>query len=51
MAEFILILHFLYPAPAATAVLFPSQQACETAKTQALELSRARAVCVPRNAP
>lgn len=62
MGEFILILVMLYGhhgAPAATSILFPSEQACEVAKKLALaefdgRTSRgpmtSRAVCVPRNA-
>ncbi len=59
-SEFILILVILYGhhgAPAATSILFPSEQACEAAKKLAVaEFSfqykpPARALCVPRNTP
>ena len=57
MTEYILILLVLYGhhgAPALTSVLFPTEKACEAAKSKAVsEFSftyvPARAVCVPRN--
>lgn len=57
MGEFILILALYYAGKsvAVTAVLFPSQAACEQAKAASLTefdvgMSRTpRAVCVPRN--
>lgn len=52
MSEYILILLFQLSGPAVTSILFPSQQACETAKTIALDAfkkpTHAYAACVPR---
>jgi hypothetical protein len=52
MSEYILILLFVYGSATPVAVLFPSKEACENAKTQAIaEFKRGQGVCVPRNVP
>ncbi len=55
MGEFVLILLIgVYGGYTPTSILFPSQQACETAKSLALDAFKkhdryATGVCVPRN--
>jgi hypothetical protein len=58
MGEFILILVLSvggYTSTTSQAILFPTQAACENAKTAAMaafsDMRRSSAVCVPRGTP
>jgi hypothetical protein len=53
MSEYILILVVsAYGGTTSQAILFPTQQACETAKVASSKaFYRTQAVCVPRNVP